>query len=112
MFKNDFFRELVVDFTDLKETINELFSGQYTKEGLYQIEMALPGIKKSDISLGYDGNYLQLTYKDRQNIQKEQKWYIPNELDQSTTTAKLEDGLLVISIGKNTKKTLTNIKIE
>lgn len=71
----------------------------------YTIEIAMPGISKSNLKVNIEDNTLTVeavsTSKSKiaRNIKK--SWYVEETVDISSITAKLEDGLLTITIPKN-----------
>lgn len=92
-------------------------------EKQYTVEADLPGIKKEDISLEYENNYLTISAK-RNNVKEDKTsnyvkqersygefkriFYIDN-VDENSVDASFQDGVLKISMPKK-DKTVNNLK--
>lgn len=91
---------------DLKENENE-----------YLIEADLPGIKKEDIEISYENNYLTISAKRDDSIEDKTNNYVRRErrygefkrsfyidnMDESKVDASFKDGVLKINLPKQTK---------
>ena len=89
----------------------------YEKDGLYNIEMDLPGFKKENINLDYKDGYLKVSAKnvveeneDKKYIRRERSvsectrdFYV-GDIDESSITASFKDGILTISVPKEEDK--------
>lgn len=85
----------------------------YEKDGLYNIEMDLPGFKKENINLDYKDGYLKVSAKnvveeneDKKYIRRERSvsectrdFYV-GDIDESSIKASFKDGILTISVPK------------
>ncbi len=83
----------------------------------YRIEAELPGVKKDEIDLGVEGDNLCILVNRNEEVNKDDKNYIHRERRVSSmsrrvrlananlgeTKAKLEEGILTITIPKDTK---------
>jgi HSP20 family protein len=80
----------------------------YEDEKMLNIEIILPGYSKGEIELLVDGKFLNLETKDNQNVENNSKvrkklrkiFQIPDRCDKSKITAKLNNGILEISLPK------------
>ena len=85
------------------------------REGVYTIEVDLPGVKKEEIELSIKGNYLNVSaVRQTKNEVKEEDYYLkesfygkierafflPNDLDTEHIDANYEDGRLTITLNK------------
>lgn len=91
----------------------------YEKNGLFHIEMDIPGFKKEDIKLELNDGYLTIT-AEKQNSEEsdENKHYIRRErhyektmrqfyvgdIDESAVKAEFKDGMLKVSLPKEEKE--------
>lgn len=102
------FRELEnIMKTDVKET-----------ESNYEIEVDLPGFDKKDVSISLNDGYLTISAKKENSTNESEHKYIRRErcygscqrsfyvgdIDESEINAKLENGILTISLPKEDKK--------
>lgn len=108
-FKNDTFK------VDIKESEDEYF-----------IEAEMPGIKKEDIYLEYNNDYLSIAINHKEDTHSKQDNYIHRERKvcamqrnmylkngkRENIQAKLEDGILKVTIPKDKTKTQNNTVIE
>ncbi|MGI6349164.1 MAG: Hsp20 family protein [Eubacteriales bacterium] len=83
----------------------------------YRIEAELPGVKKEEIDLGVEGDNLCILVNRNEEVNKDDKNYIHRERRVSSmsrrvrlananlgeTKAKLEEGILTVTIPKDTK---------
>jgi HSP20 family protein len=91
------------------------------------IEVDLPGVKKEDISLDVDGNYLTVSaVRNTKNEVKEKDYYLcessfgqisrsfilPENIDTDNIDAKYEDGRLYIKLEKHESKKSKSIAIK
>lgn len=116
LFKNDFFNDFFGDdfFTPA------LFNGGSFKVDLkeddasYTVEADLPGVKKEDIALDYDNNYLTISAKRDETIEDNKDNYVRKEkyygefrrsfyvdnVDENNVNASFTDGVLKITLPK------------
>jgi HSP20 family protein len=93
----------------------------------YRIDAELPGVKKEELELGIDGDNLCISVNHSEEVNKNEKNYIHRERRSSSMSrsirlanakldeakAKLEDGVLTVTIPKDEKATnLRKIDIE
>lgn len=83
------------------------------EQGLYQVELAVPGMKKDDFKIDLDGNMLTISSekeeskeeKDKKFTRKEysyssfsRSFTLPEEVNQERIEARYEDGVLKLSL--------------
>ena len=81
----------------------------------YWVNAELPGVKKGDLDIDIDKNYITINAKKEEKTEQNEKHYkksefrygefsrtvyFPQEIDVDKTTAKLEDGILKITAPK------------
>jgi len=113
-------------FSDGLNTISKLinnFSDSYfmatdieENEKAYLLTIDMPGVKKENISIEFEDDQLTLTVKTnkdekkvnyikRENFSSDYKrTYLLADSDQNNVKAKLENGVLMIVVGKKTKE--------
>ncbi|MHB1154828.1 MAG: Hsp20/alpha crystallin family protein [Eubacteriales bacterium] len=112
---DDFFNE---SWSSGRSLLTDTFKLDMRDNGnQYMIEAELPGIKKEEVSLDLNDGKLTISVKREENIEKNEKNYIHKErrygsmqrsiylsdASNDGITAKLEDGLLKITVPKETK---------
>ena len=100
----------------------------YEKDGVYHIEMDIPGFDKKDIKVECDKGYLTITaqkeekeeeHKDKNYIRRERRYgtykreFYLGELDNEKINAEFKDGVLTVTVPKKEEvetKTVIEIK--
>lgn len=100
----------------------------YEKDGVYHIEMDIPGFDKKDIKVECDKGYLTITaqkeekeeeHKDKNYIRRERRYgtykreFYLGELDSEKINAEFKDGVLTVTVPKKEEietKTVIEIK--
>ncbi|KZL89300.1 heat shock protein Hsp18 [Clostridium magnum] len=123
MRRDDFFSPLLKNFfsDDFLSTMHDL-QGNFKvdlkeTEQNYQLEADLPGIKKEDINIKFNNNYLVISAKRDESIEDNKENYVRRErhygefnrsfyidnIDESKIDASFIDGVLRITLPKLTK---------
>ena len=111
------------DFMPTQRENHHMKCDIYEKDGLYTIEMDIPGYDKKDIAIENKDNYLTITAekKDENNIEeknyirrervygKYQRSFYVGDLDVDKIKANFSDGILKVTIPK--KEEIENKKI-
>lgn len=109
---------LDVLFDDLAKTVSTFptYSSvngyvQYVNDDVHVLEIPAVGAKKEDVSVDVESNHLVVkvtpSVSSRYAKSFERKWVIPSSVDGESVSAKLEHGLLTVSVSKakpNVKK--------
>ena len=100
----------------------------YEKDGIYHIEMDIPGFDKKDIKVECDKGYLTITaqkeekeeeHKDKNYIRRERRYgtykreFYLGELDSDKINAEFKDGVLTVTVPKKEEvetKTVIEVK--
>jgi len=106
LFKPVFFDETREMRTDIKET----------DEG-YQLDIEMPGFKKSELGVSLENGYLTVTgnkHREEENKGKKEKYlrkersesfqrsyYVGDDIDEKDVKAKYEDGVLCLTVPKS-----------
>ena len=115
LFPNKFYlNDIFDDFMPTKKENHQMRCDIYEKDGLYNIEMDIPGFDKKDITIENNDNYLTITAEKKEEEKEEEKNYIRREraygkyqrsfyigdLDSDNIKANFKDGILRITIPK------------
>lgn len=87
----------------------------FEDNGEYTLEVDLPGVKKSDISIGVNQGLLTIAAvrkRGEDETKYERKFKISDEIDVSSIQAKHEDGVLTLDIKKKAEKQPIAIQIQ
>ncbi|MTI86743.1 MAG: Hsp20/alpha crystallin family protein [Balneolaceae bacterium] len=110
-FRNDSFMPIV----DISETETE-----------FEVSAELPGMKKEDIEVNLENGRLTLSGERNMETEQEEKnyhrvesrygkfsrsFYLPDTIDEDNIKAQYQDGVLNITIGKNSEKVKKQIEI-
>lgn len=92
----------------------------------YMLKVELPGVDKKDVNLDFNNQYLTLSVNQEENEEEKNQHFIRKERsrfsysrsyyldkgDESNIKAKLDNGVLTITIGKNKDEIKKNITID
>lgn len=109
-----FFDNFFDDFETPKKIENMMQCDIYEKDGMYNIEMDVPGFKKEDINMELSNGYLTISatknveekcdedkkyiHRERKISQKcERKFYV-GDIDDTQIKAEFKDGMLLVSV--------------
>jgi HSP20 family protein len=112
VFKNDTFFNLVDNFFDIaeeSETHGQVTWNQSYDDNQYSVEFIVPGLTKSDISIVVEENQLKISHEKTEETSKYVSSFgrvfdLPENVDDKKITAKVVDGILVVSLPKTKKK--------
>lgn len=112
VFKNDAFFNLVDNFFDIaeeSETHGQVTWNQSYDDNQYSVEFIVPGLTKSDISIVVEENQLKISHEKTEETSKYVNSFgrvfdLPENVDDKKITAKVVDGILVVSLPKTKKK--------
>ena len=83
------------------------------RDGILQLEFALPGLSKDDISVSSDHNKLVLDIKKSSNwtLEGKSSYIVSDGFNLEGTSAEMKDGVLFVSIPEKSIKKSKSIKI-
>lgn len=87
-------------FEDYNKSVTRHRHDSIDDEG---IKIELPGVKASDIDVTVDGRSLKVVGKSRLGADFSYSYSLKSTVDESAITAKLQDGLLEISLPKKSE---------
>ena len=103
------FFDILKTFDDLDKLPTRKLKDVFDEEGL-KIEM--PGVKSSDLDLTVEGRTLKVKGKSRHGRDFSYTYSLHSNVDSEAISAKLQDGLLEISLPKKPESTPRKITIE
>jgi HSP20 family protein len=125
----DFFTNDLLE--DFMEAIPKKHQGMkcdiYEKDGIYHVEMDIPGTKKEDIKIETEDGYMTISVTKNEELEDSSKNYIRKErrygcyerrfyigyIDDSSIKAEFKDGVLNVSFPESKSKTnKKNIEID
>lgn len=69
-------------------------------EKTYTLSFDVPGIAKDQLSIGIEGSIVRIASKEGAPRQYRQAYELPQEIDAGASTAKLENGVLTLTLAK------------
>ncbi len=66
----------------------------------YTLSFDVPGVAKDQLSIGIEGSVVRIETKEGAARRYQQAYELPQDIDASTSEAKLEDGVLTLKLGK------------
>lgn len=96
-------------------------------ESAFKIELAAPGLQKSDFKINVDKNLISISVEKQEEVNTEEKTYskrefsyssftrsftVPDTVDYNTISAEYTDGVLVVTVGKKEDSIIAKRLIE
>ena len=69
-------------------------------ENSYTLQLDVPGVPKEQLDIGIEGDVVRITSKADAPRQVKAAWRFPLEIDTANSSAKLENGVLMLTLGK------------
>ena len=93
----------------LDETLTSLASADTSKsasvedqEKTYSLQLDVPGLNREQLEIGIEGDVVRIASKPDAARSVKAAWRFPLEIDVASSTAKLEHGVLTLTLGKKT----------
>jgi HSP20 family protein len=84
------------------------------KDGVYTLEVELPGVKKEDIHIDVESNLLKISAV-RKRLEEEHKYereyHLSNEVDSANIKASSENGILTLTLTRKPEAQSKRIEI-
>ena len=91
----------------LDETLTSLANADSSKaasvedqEKTYSLQLDVPGLSREQLEIGIEGDVVRVSSKADAARSVKAAWRFPLEIDVATSTAKLENGVLTLTLGK------------
>ena len=69
-------------------------------ENHYTLRFDVPGLAREQLSVAIEGNVVRITSRDDAPRKYRMAYELPEEIDMATSSAKLEHGVLTLSLGR------------
>ncbi|MGH6637408.1 MAG: Hsp20/alpha crystallin family protein [Polaromonas sp.] len=69
-------------------------------EKAYSLQLDVPGLTKEQLDIGIEGDVVRVSSKADAARKVKAAWRFPLEIDVASSTAKLENGVLTLTLGK------------
>ena len=91
----------------LDETLTSLAGADVSRsanvedqEKTYSLQLDVPGLSREQLEIGIEGDVVRVSSKADAARSVKAAWRFPLEIDVATSTAKLENGVLTLTLGK------------
>ena len=91
----------------LDETLTSLAGADTSKsasvedqEKNYSLQLDVPGLSREQLDIGIEGDVVRINSKADATRSVKAAWRFPLEIDVTSSTAKLENGVLTLTLGK------------
>ncbi len=91
----------------LDETLTSLAGADASKsvnvedqEKNYSLQLDVPGLSREQLDIGIEGDVVRISSKADAPRSVKAAWRFPLEIDVASSTAKLENGVLILTLGK------------
>ena len=91
----------------LDETLTSLAGADASKsatvedqEKTYSLQLDVPGLSREQLDIGIEGDVVRITSTADATRSVKAAWRFPLEIDVTSSTAKLENGVLTLTLGK------------
>ena len=91
----------------LDETLTSLAGADASKsanvedqEKTYSLQLDVPGLSREQLEIGIEGDVVRVSNKPDASRSVKAAWRFPLEIDATSSTAKLENGVLTLTLGK------------
>ena len=91
----------------LDETLTSLAGADASKsanvedqEKTYSLQLDVPGLSREQLEIGIEGDVVRVSNKPDALRRVKAAWRFPLEIDATSSTAKLENGVLTLTLGK------------
>jgi HSP20 family molecular chaperone IbpA len=91
----------------LSDTFTSFTDGTFARsanvedlENVYTLQLDVPGVPKEQLDIGIEGDVVRINSKAEAPRQVKAAWRFPLEIDTANSSAKLENGVLMLTLGK------------
>lgn len=87
-------------FSSLSDTGAAKAANVEDLEKAYSLQLDVPGVAREQLDISIEGDVVRVASKEGAARQVKAAWRFPLEIDTATSTAKLENGVLTLTLGK------------
>jgi HSP20 family molecular chaperone IbpA len=100
-------------FSSLSDTGAAKAASVEDQEKAYTLQLDVPGLAREQLDIGIEGDVVRVSSKEDAPRQVKAAWRFPLEIDTANSTAKLENGVLTLTLGKKIPvSNVTNLDIQ
>jgi len=84
------------------------------KDGVYTLEVELPGVKKEDIQINVESNLLKISAirkREDEEYKYEREFHLSNEVDSANIKASSENGILTLALSRKPEAQSKRIEV-
>jgi HSP20 family protein len=84
------------------------------KDGVYTLEVELPGVKKEDIQINVESNLLKISAvrkREEEEYKYEREYHLSNEVDSANIKASSENGILTLALSRKPEAQSKRIEV-
>jgi len=112
LFKDPFFLDVLDLYYETPNFLERSFkkSNTVTNDDDYRIQMAIPGLLKDDLKITIKNSILSVIYENEKDTDLiftssfKKTYSLPDDIDETNISAKIENGILEIIIPRDKKK--------
>ncbi len=87
-------------FSSLSDTSAAKTANVEDLEKAYTLQLDVPGLAREHLDINIEGDVVRVASKDEAPRKVKAAWRFPLEIDTASSTAKLENGVLTLTLGK------------
>ena len=87
-------------FTSLSDAGAAKSASVEDQEKAYTLQLDVPGLAREQLDIGIEGDVVRVSSKDDAARKVKAAWRFPLEIDTANSSAKLENGVLTLTLGK------------
>ena len=87
-------------YASLSDTVVARSASVEDLEKTYALSLDVPGLAKDQLDIGIEGDVVRVTSKDDAARKVKAAWRFPLEIDVTNSSARLENGVLTLTLGK------------
>jgi HSP20 family protein len=87
-------------FSSLSDTGAAKAANVEDLEKAYSLQLDVPGVAREQLDISIEGDVVRVASKEGAARQVKAAWRFPLEIDTAASTAKLENGVLTLTLGK------------
>ena len=100
-------------FSSLSDTGSAKAANVEDLEKAYTLQLDVPGIAREQLDISIEGDVVRVASKEGAARQVKAAWRFPLEIDTANSSAKLENGVLTLTLGKKIPvSNVTNLQIQ
>lgn len=100
-------------FSSLSDTGTAKAANVEDLEKAYTLQLDVPGLAREHLDISIEGDVVRVASKEEAPRQVKAAWRFPLEIDTANSSAKLENGVLTLTLGKKIPvSNVTNLQIQ